>query len=62
MKKNDINKFTSKKPVYIKINEITINEKMAIIKDYYNWLIETERSADLVYSFLDYEKHLKSKK
>lgn len=61
MKKNDIRKFTSKKPVVIEVKEITTREKMEIIKDYYRWLCSKRLDANQMYCYMWYEKYLKTK-
>jgi len=59
MKKNDLRKITSKKPVVIELKEITTQEKMDIIKEYYVWVSDHGQEANAIFSYIEYERYLK---
>ena len=56
-----INKILNKKNrTFIQFNKtITFRDKISIIKSYYDFLHDKELDANHLYSFIEYEKHLK---
>ena len=61
-KEMNIKNITSKKPVVIEIKDLSTEETMEIIKDYYKWLCAQKLDANDMYCFITYEEHIRTQK